>query len=83
MSFFKPIHVHLKPGDCLHIPAFWWYQIKAQKVGENSKKLKILKKLGKETDKKVFSEEEKQLSNSIQFWYAVQSYWLDNVFYGI
>lgn len=29
-QYFKPFHVDNKPGDCVYIPAFWWYQIEAQ-----------------------------------------------------
>ena len=25
--FFKVLIVHVKAGDCIHIPAYWWYQI--------------------------------------------------------
>jgi hypothetical protein len=24
--FFKVLNVQLKAGDCLYIPAYWWYQ---------------------------------------------------------
>ena len=25
MNYLKVIDVVLKPGDCLHVPAYWWY----------------------------------------------------------
>ena len=25
INFLKVMDVMLKPGDCVHIPAFWWY----------------------------------------------------------
>jgi hypothetical protein len=28
----KPVHMNLKPGDCVHIPAYWWYQISVEPV---------------------------------------------------
>jgi len=28
LQYMKPIHVDMNPGDCLHIPSFWWYQIR-------------------------------------------------------
>jgi len=49
MHFVKALHLLLKPGDCVHIPAFWWYQI------QTSTPLKP-KKDGEEEDKKKFME---------------------------
>lgn len=28
----KPVHFNLKPGDCVHVPAYWWYQISVESV---------------------------------------------------
>ena len=30
LNFFKPLHQDIAPGDCVHIPAYWWYQIRTK-----------------------------------------------------
>lgn len=30
INFLKVMDVSLKPGDCVHVPAYWWYQIQTQ-----------------------------------------------------
>jgi len=30
LFYLKVIHIMLKPGDCVHIPAYWWYQVQTR-----------------------------------------------------
>ncbi len=49
----------LNPGDCVHIPSFYWYQIL-------SKPYKQKKKASKKDD---HNEKKKEISISVEFWY--------------
>ena len=75
LNYLKVMDVILKPGDCIYIPAYWWYQVQTltpKKVGPES---------GEEYDQ--YLEQIKKLSVTVDFWYHVHSHWLENMFYGI
>ena len=71
--FFKVMDVQLKRGDCLYIPAYWWYQTQTL----TPKKPQEPEKLA------AYEEQVKNMSISVDFWYEVHSYWLDNMMQGI
>jgi hypothetical protein len=76
INFLKVMDVVLKPGDCVHIPAFWWYQFQTltpKRPGQHSSEEQI----------KAHGEQMREMSISVDFWYNVHSYWLENMFYGI
>lgn len=76
INFLKVMDVQLKPGDCVYIPAYWWYQIQTmtpKKPGQHSSEAQL----------KAHDEQMKELSISVDFWYHVHSYWLENMFHGI
>lgn len=29
IQYLKPIHIDMKPGDCVYVPVYWWHQIEA------------------------------------------------------
>ena len=33
------MHIHLKSGDCLHIPSFWWYAFEVEVIDESGAEL--------------------------------------------
>ena len=76
LHFLKAINIILNPGDCVHIPAFWWFQIQTLTPRKPSKD-------ALPEDKKKFMEDVKNLSVSVDFWYEVHSYQLYNIFKGI
>mmetsp|Transcript_15888 Transcript_15888/g.24469 ORF Transcript_15888/g.24469 Transcript_15888/m.24469 type:complete len:135 (+) Transcript_15888:1197-1601(+) len=76
LHFLKAINVVLNPGDCVHIPAYWWYQIQTVTPRKPRKD-------APEEPKQKFMEDVRKLSVAIDFWYDVQSVQLDTIFKGI
>ena len=76
LNHLKSIKVELQPGDCVYIPAFWWFQI--QTVTPRKPRASASKE-----EKLKFKQKVKELSVSADFWYEVHSFWLEHVFYGI
>jgi len=56
------MHYNLKKGDCIYIPAYWWFQI--QTITPND-----LKKNASKEKVNKYNEKIKELSISVDFWY--------------
>jgi len=65
-QYIKPFHLDLQPGDCVYIPGYWWFQIKANYP-------KNPKKSANAEQKAKFKDSLKPLSISVDFWYSIQS----------
>ena len=75
IHYLKAMHNVLKPGDCIHIPAYWWYQIQTRTPKKPAST--------HASTQQKFKEQSKPLSLSVDFWYHVPSYQLENFFDGI
>lgn len=76
MKNLKVMHVGLKKGDCIYIPAFYWYQIRTETVRQPGKD-------ASDEDRKAFEEGIKLLDISVDFWYEVSSYFMKEIIYGL
>ena len=70
------MHVGLKKGDCIYIPAFYWFQIRTETVATP-------KKDAPKEEWIKFEEEIKELDVSVDFWYETSSVWMKQIFFGI
>lgn len=61
IRFLKPIHVDLIPGDCVHIPSYWWYQIR---VNVDTPPPEV-----RGEEKHDRTDRTKDLTLSVDFWY--------------
>ena len=70
------MHVSMKKGDCLYIPAFYWYQIRTESIPTP-------KPDASAEERQEFEDQVKIPSISVDFWYEVSSIWMKQVIFGL
>ena len=76
LNFLKVMHVGLAKGDCIYIPAFYWYQIRTET-------LPTPKPDATEEERKAFEEGLRDLDVSVDFWYEVSSIFMKEIMFGV